>query len=674
MRKLLGVLTVVLITLIGCQDKEEEVTPEDRLQAYLELWSDRNFEEMYTMVKGASKEAFVDRYPKVYQDLEVENLQLDYVVPEMEETEEEATEKEEQAFLLQVKMETIAGTIDYETPLTMVKDVEEVDNQEVTDWLVQWDTHFILPSLEEDDTITINTFEPARGSIYDRNRQGLAVNENIYELGVVPERFSEENEQVEKESIASALGITVEEIDESLNQSWVQPHYFVPLKVVPGLSEDGLDEEVKTNNALTYRTVTGRIYPFEEAAAHLIGYIAPLTAEKLEEVDSDIYNENDMIGYRGLEELFEEELRGTEGVQIIVEKENKEDKVISEQKVQNGENITLAIDASVQKRLFESLEGDAGTAAAIDPKTGDTLALVSSPAFDPNAFLYGLSNSQWNDWQEDPQNPLLNRFTSTFAPGSAFKPITSVIGLESGEIDPNEGLEINGLTWQKEGWGNYRVRRVSESNGPVDLKDALVRSDNIYFAQQALQIGAETLTDGLKDFGFDEDFPFTYPISASEITSDQSLDNEVLLADTSYGQGEIEMSALHMATAYSSFLNDGTMMKPRLTMDEASAEAWKEGLVSNEHASFIQESLRAVVTEGTGQDANIANVSISGKTGTAELKQSQSDEGGQENGWFVGYPENQDMIIAMMIEHIEDKGNGSGYVAEKVANVLNDIR
>src|SRR5690606_19448054 len=120
---------------------------------------------------------------------------------------------------------------------------------------------------------------------------------------------------------------------------------------------------------------------------------------------------------------------------------------------------------------------------------------------------------------------------------SAFKPITSAIGLKNGSIDPQEELTIQGLTWSKDGWGNYAVRRVSESsNGKVDLVDALVRSDNIYFAQQVVEMGAEPFVDGLKTFGFEEDFPFTYPISKSTISSDGKLDDEVLRANTGYGQ------------------------------------------------------------------------------------------------------------------------------------------
>ncbi|WP_058306672.1 penicillin-binding transpeptidase domain-containing protein [Gracilibacillus massiliensis] len=673
-RIILLLLASIAVMLTACQEDEEQVMPEDRLQEYVDYWNEQDFDSMYEMVEEAEKETF-DRYPKIYGDIEVSELAVDFEIPETGEDEEEVDieEIEQQTFPLQVSMETVAGPISFETEIEMVKTIETVEEEEQIDWLVNWHQGLIFPELEDGGEVGMSTISPSRGQIYDRNRRGLAVNESVYEFGVEPQLFTEGQEEEEKEAIAEVLNISVDDIDSAMNAGWVEPHLFVPLKVVPSLNGD-LEEALASLAPLKYQTPTGRIYPLGEAAAHLVGYIAPITAEKLEEVDSEIYSESDMIGYRGLEELFEEELRGEEGVEIYIEKENQDPITLAEKEVKNGDNINLTIDASVQESIFHSLGDDAGVASAIDPTTGETLALVSSPSFDPNAFVYGLSGDQWNEWQEDPKNPLLNRFTATFAPGSAFKPITSAIGVENGSIDPNEGLTINGLTWQKEGWGDYSVRRVSESSGPVDLKDALVRSDNIYFAQQALEMGEESFIEGLKQFGLGEEFSFTYPIEDSSISSDGSLSSEVLLADTSYGQGQIEMSALQLATSYSVFLNNGNLVQPTLLLDEEKGQSWKEGLLSEENSNIIQDALRGVVTDGTGSGANVDGLGVSGKTGTAELKQTLEEEGAAENGWFVGYPEDSSIIISMMVENIEDKSNGSGYVAEKVGNVLSEIK
>ncbi|RCW74741.1 penicillin-binding transpeptidase domain-containing protein [Saliterribacillus persicus] len=661
--------------LVACSDEEEEVQPEERLEEYVALWNEENFGEMHTRVIDTPKEKFVDRYQKIYEDIEAEDLSVTFEVPEPVEGEEESEEEEEsteETFPISVSMESLAGPIEFDSEITMVKEEPETEDGEV-DWKVSWSPALIFPELQDATTeIDFENTEPVRGQIFDRNRKGLAVNESIYELGVVPERF--ENEDAEKEEIAEAIGVSVDEIESAMSASWVQPSYFVPLKVVPGLEKDNIDDAVESITPLTYQTTTGRIYPLAEAAGHLVGYAAKINAEKLEEVDQSRYTDQDVIGYRGLEQLYEDRLKGERGIKIIAVTEENEKTTIAEKEVQNGENITLTIDIEVQQQLFNEMSGDAGTAAAINPKTGETLALVSAPAFDPNAFIYGLSNSQWQEWQEDEQNPMLNRFAATFSPGSVIKPVTSAIGLESGSIDPSEGLEINGLTWQKDGWGNYSVTRVSESSGPVDLMDALVRSDNIYFAQQALSMGEDVLVEGLKEFGFEEEFPFTYPIESSTLSNNGALDREVLLADTSYGQGEMEMSALHLAMTYTPIINQGDLMQPILEMDEESGQVWKEDILSAEHVDFLAGALSNVVTDGTARTANRESVVISGKTGTAELKQSQADESGQENGWFVGYPDDQEILISMMIEKIQDQDNGSGYVANKVANVIENLR
>lgn len=671
MKKFLFLGTILFtVLLIGCQEKEE-VEPEERLQEYADHWMNQEFEKMYKMVAETEKEDFIDRYQKIYKDLEINKVDVSFDVPDTEEKEKN-DEAETEVFPLKVSMESVAGPITFDTEVEMIKVVKEVEGEEKTDWLVNWNPGLIFPEIKDGGTIGLETIEPKRGEIYDRNREGLAVNASVYELGVVPEQFTDDKIKSEKETIAKALGITVEEIDNALDANWVQPNYFVPLKVVPSLTDE-IEKAISSVPTLKTQTTTGRIYPLGEAAAHLVGYIAPVTAEKLEELDDASYSENDMVGYRGLEELYEEQLRGEAGVKITVEREGQEPVILAEKEVKNGENLNLTIDIKAQKKIFEQMDNEPGTATAIDPKTGETLALVSSPSFDPNAFIYGLSNTQWTEWQEDPNNPLLNRFASTFAPGSVFKPITSTVGLENGSIDPNETFEIDGLTWQKEGWGNYYITRVSPSNGPVDLDDALVRSDNIYFAMQALDMGADAFVKGLKEFGLGEDVPFTYPIEKSTISSDGNITEEVLLADSSYGQGEVQMSALHLASAFSIFLNDGNMVKPTLLLDEADGESWKQGLISAENASLIKESMRRVVTHGTGKAANLDSIEIAGKTGTAELKQSKDEENGQENGWFVGYPTDGSILISMFIEHVEDN-NGSGYVTEKAANVLAELK
>ncbi|MBY7144130.1 penicillin-binding transpeptidase domain-containing protein [Virgibacillus sp. NKC19-3] len=666
------IVCIVAVLLTACSSNEP--TPNERLASYIEQWKNQEFEEMHEMIssqaaKAYPKEEFVDRYSKIYQDLDISELNVTFEELDEEEV-DTAIEQGEATIPFSVEMETIAEPIQFDYEATLIK--ENKGEEEEENWYVQWDSGFIFPEMKDGGQVSLETETPTRGEILDRNQIPLAMNDIVYEVGIIPEELGENPEQA-KESIAESLHMNVEAIDTALNADWVEPTLFVPLKEVPQTDEDVLDELWEIPGAAG-REITGRVYPSDEAAGHLIGNIKQVTADDLEEQESGEYDENDMIGARGLELLYEDRLKGKKGIKIVVSNEDdEEDVVLAEQPVEDGENISLTIDVNVQEEIYDAFDGDAGTSAAIDPKSGETLALVSSPSFDPNDLLYDNSQDLWDDLQNDEQSPLTNRFNATYAPGSVIKPITAAIGLESGSLDPNEGIEIDGLTWSNgEGWGDYEVRRVSESDGPVDLNDALVRSDNIYFAMQGIEMGSETLTDGFEQFGFAEEIPYEYPIETSTIATDETIDDEVLLANTSYGQGEIEMSALHLAATYTSLLNEGDMIKPTLLTSEDTEQIWREDLISPEDATLISDALRDVVTDGTAQEAQEADFPISGKTGTAELKLTTDDEEGEINSWFVGYPtEEQDILISMMMEQTQDKE--SGYTVEVATDILTEL-
>ncbi|GAQ19186.1 beta-lactam-inducible penicillin-binding protein [Oceanobacillus picturae] len=668
----IALAAIIMVVLAGCSD--DEVTPNERFDTYVKHWNEQEFSDAYGMLSSESTETYpteeyVDRYNKIYEDLAISDLSISFSKLEDEKL-ETAMEQGTATIPFEVTMESMAGPIEFDYEATLVQEGEE-DEQ---NWYVQWDPGFIFPQLKDGGEISIQSEAPTRGEILDRNQMPLAINDKVNEIGIIPGKLGSNPEQ-SKEELSSFIGLSVDAIDEALNAAWVEPDLFVPLKKVPSTNDLSPLWEI---DGVAGREVTGRVYPAGEAAGQLVGYIGNITAEELEEQEPGVYSANDMIGKRGLENLYEEQLKGKKGTRIEVIKENQEPIVLAETPVENGKNITLTIDVNVQESIFDSYEEDAGTAAAINPKTGETLALVSSPSFDPNEILYGTKANLWETLQEDEQQPLLNRFSSTFAPGSALKPITSAIGLKNGSIDPDEGLEIDGLTWSNgKGWGDYAVRRVSESSGPVDLKDALVRSDNIYFAMQAVNMGSEAYVKGLKEFGFGEDLPYEYPFTASSISSDGKLDDEVLLANSSYGQGQLEMSSLHLATAYTTFLNEGNMIKPTLLTSEETAQVWKENLLDNDQANLMKDLLYEVGQSGTPSKYTAdSEVGISGKTGTAELKLTTEDDSGEENGWFVGFPtkeSEQDLLIAMMVENVKEKG-GSVYTTKKVVDVFNELK
>ncbi|MBO0993940.1 penicillin-binding transpeptidase domain-containing protein [Bacillus sp. SD088] len=653
-------LVLLIMILAGCSDKVAK--PEDQFGEYVQLWEKQDFDKMYNYLSTETKEQvkkedFVERYSKIYKDLEIQDLDIQFTKPE-----EETDKKDETAeFPLHVSMDSLAGEIEFDQQSHWVK--EDVDDK-TTEWRMNWDSTFIFPDLEEGDKISVPTIPPIRGAILDRNGIALAENGEAIQVGIVPGKM-EGDDTVAK--LAQLLGIDTESIENALNQSWVKSDLLVPIKTIPA-SSDELSEKLLALPGVQLGKAEARIYPLAERAAHLTGNLSSVTAEDLEKHKDKGYTDTDMIGRRGLELVLEDRLRGTPGVQIIIKKEDGSEKILAEKEVENGEDVELTIDSALQTIIYDEFQGKPGTAAAIDPETGETIALVSSPAFDPNLLTLGANEDQWKKLQDDPKQPMLNRLNSAFAPGSVLKPITAAIGLKDGTITWDEKLTINGKGWKKDkSWGKYEVKRVSDPGIPIDLDKALIYSDNIYFAQKAIELGQDKFEAGLKNFGFAEDMPYLYPMHQSTYGE---IGTDISLADSSYGQGQIELTVLHLATMYSTFTNKGNMVKPILEAKEKKGEIWKKDLLTEEQAKQLTASLRKVVDDpnGTARGAKIEGYPLAGKTGTAEYEKAEQGVEGKENGWFVAYnPEKPDLIIALMVQE-----GGSAGAIDHVKNIFKE--
>lgn len=659
-----GVVAVAAVLLLaGCQ---EQPTPEDRLAAYIELWNNSEFEEMYEQyLNEGTKTAYgtdgyVTRQLKLQEDLGIENLEVAFT-----EAPEDAEWDEEQPsdFPVQVKMDTLGGPVEFEETMTLLYEEKEGG----ANWFVEWTPSFIFPQLEAGDPVRISRQPAARGELYDRNDEPVAINGSGRSIGVVPEKFTDEEG---KKELAELIGMSVEEIDRQLQQEWVQANLsqFVPLSETSNDNEELLANVLEIPGTM-YQETAMREYPYGEALSHLIGYIGPITAEQLPDLLEQGYTEIDLIGRQGLERQLEDRLRGEDGIRIWIDK-GQEQITVAEKPPIDGEKIPLTIDAKLQQIAYNSMDGEAGTGAAVDPETGETLLLLSSPGFNPNEFMLGMSGSRYDELTSDPIMPLYNRFAQSYAPGSTIKPVTAAIGMEAGTLDPSEGLAIDGETWQRDGWGDYRVTRVHpEAPNPIDLNKALVYSDNIYFAMQSLEMGRSALVEGMESYGFGEEIPYPLNLQASQISNDGSIASDGQQADTSFGQGQMLANILHLASVYQPFLTNGVMHQPTLLLEEADAQIWKENLVSADTAETLRGALRNVVVDGFAQEANLENIALAGKTGTAELKDA-GEETGQENGFFIAYDsDNPEFILALMVEDVGDN-EGSAYVAGMAARTF----
>ncbi|RPF55837.1 penicillin-binding transpeptidase domain-containing protein [Aquisalibacillus elongatus] len=672
--KKLWFLIIVLLLLVACSEEEkpEYTNPYDTANEYVELWQEHNFNEIYqelllerTTAKYGEDD-YIERYENLYDVLGVNNLSIELSEEKVEFTEEEFEELVEYEIPITISFETIAGTVEYEKTLPLEKAMDEEyvgesdrDVNPESPWYVGWDPSFIMPGLEDGDEVKLSSVPASRGEIVDRNGELLATNGEVYQIGIIPESFSEE----EINKLAGILDISEETINSALEQNWVQPHHFVPIKKV-SLNDDDIMARATSIAGVQSNIEIDRVYPYGEAAAHLTGYIGNITAEELEDYEEQCYTAQDRIGKRGLEQLYEDRLRGEDGREIYIEKQDQSQRTVVQKDPQDGDTIELSIDINEQVQLYEVLKEEAGTAVTVNPTTGEVTSLVSFPAFDPNDYILGFTKSSLENLNENEENPTLNRFATRYSPGSTIKPLTTIVGLNEGILDPNETRTIEGKEWQNnESWGNYHVTRVYENDTEVDLESAFKNSDNIYFAMLGLDIGAENFSEGFKNLGFGEDLPFEYPIPNSQVSNTGKIDREVLLADSSYGQGQVLMSLLHLTSIYGGITNDGTVMKPLLLTEEES-EAWINDMVSEDNASLIQDMLRSVVSNGTAQSIDLQGKEISGKTGTAELKSSQDDENAVENGLFVSYDQqNPNRVLGILIEGVEEQG-GSSHVVD----------
>ena len=458
----------------------------------------------------------------------------------------------------------------------------------------------------------------------------------------------------------------------------LQESYKVRVYSNSGSRGDILD---RNGNILATNNENGeREYPYGEITAHLVGYVRGISEEELEAHKGEGYTASSIIGKNGLELAFEDRLRGKNGTGIyIVDANEVVLKTIAETDMEDGEDIRTTIDIELQQKIYEEYGNDNGFSVAMNPKTGEVLAMVSTPSFDSNKFITGFTDEEWQALSTDENTPMFARYESTWVPGSSFKPITGAIGLSTNSFTATESFGSSTLSWQKdESWGDYRVTTLTTYGGTSNLRNALIYSDNVYFAKAAIRIGANTFAEQLLNIGFDKEMDFPISMSTSQFGSNNEFSSEISLADSGYGQGKILVNPLHVASIYSAFVNDGNMIKPYIEYKSTSDEPeyWLEDAFSKDAADEIRDDLIQVVenANGTGHEARISGVTLAGKTGTAELKGAGEDEG-EELGWFntfvVSDEDDEQLLMINMIENVENRG-GSHYLLPIVRNIIQD--
>ena len=352
------VLIVIIVAIIACvvifnMPKEK---PEDVLNSYISMINDKNYEGLYSMISTESKqnisqEDFLTRNENIYEGIDAVNINI--------EIQEVTNNSNETAIKYKESMDTSAGKIEFTNTATLVKEDKE--------YKLDWSSAMIFPELRDTDRVRVSTIESERGEILDRNGNKLAENGTVSSIGIVPGKLGENRDEAISQ-ISELTGVSVDYINSQLSLSWVTDDTFVPIKTV-AQSETDLKNQLLTISGVQINSENARVYPLGEEAAHLIGYVQEINAEELEEYADKNYTSTSIIGKSGLEQAYEDILRGIDGVEIYIQDEDGNKlKTLAKQDKQDGEDVQLTIDSNLQISAYEQLKDDNGFFVIMNPR------------------------------------------------------------------------------------------------------------------------------------------------------------------------------------------------------------------------------------------------------------------------------------------------------------------
>lgn len=636
---------------------EPRQDPKPFLDNYVQLLNAYNFGACYALLAPDTQEAitlvdFTQRYQNIFDGIDFQGLTISYG---------DLTVEAGKRYLQSATLTYSSALLD-EFTQDVVFSLDYSDNDST--FYLNWTPAMIFTDLTSSTEVKLRTLRPARGEILDSEHNAYAINSYAESVYVQPSKIEDTSYTVT--ALASILGMTTVDVEKVLSSSAAVKYDSAVIKAYPpgGISE-------ATESALTTLPGVGvdrtsmtpiRYYPNGSFFAHSMGYTSAITAEELSKLDSSRYDISSYVGRTGLEAAYEDILCGTKGYSLdIYASDGQRLSTVARKEKVDGLDLEVTLDYDLQCRAEEMLEqlkeeGNAGAAVVLEPTTGEVLAISSFPDFDPNLFVLNSDPKTLASYvAADSNSPLYNRAVQgSYIPGSTVKPLIAAMALDDGVVDENYEFtgEIIKKQWTPKGYWPYPpITRVSNYSGPVNMSNAITKSDNIYFADVALKAGWEKLEPFLKMIGFDERIPFDLRVSKPGYLNSGNYENMQLLAATGYGQGELIISPLQMACIFSSLANNSDVMTPRLVratrrmegtdyviVDEYSESVWKENIISDHALSTIVPMLRRVVEEGSGRKIHINGLTICGKTGTAEIGSDKT----REIAWMIAFVENAD--------------------------------
>lgn len=521
--------------------------------------------------------------------------------------------------------------------------------------------------LAEGNRIRIIKEIAPRGNFYDRNGNPVVLNRPNFIVTVAPKIEPVKEEVLER--LSTLLNVPLEEIHRKINDQNIG---FDPIYIKQDISIDIvtiIEEQKHLYPGVIIEVQPTRDYMLHEIAAHTFGYVSEISDEELEAKKDDGYKSGDIIGKFGVEKIYDKFIRGVDGgEQVEVDVSGKPVRILGLKEPIPGADLYLTIDKDLQLAAEQAVDeqlkavgAHAAAAVVMNPQTGEVLALVSRPAFDPNLFARGISTKNWNIINSNPYHPMDNKaITGEYPPGSTFKIVTGTAALAAGKVTPEELIFDAGYHWIIP-----KTNASGEALGYINFKEAVAHSDNVYFYEMGNRLGIDELEKYSRMFGLGKETGIDLPYESNGLVANKAYKKRVYgedwylseTFDAAIGQGFQLLTPLQAAMVMGEIAADGKRYRPHLMkriqkqdgtmIKEFEPELVDELKVSPSVIRLMQESLREVITGGTGRRSFAGfPVPIAGKTGTAE------NPHGRDHGWFVGYGpfENPNVVVAVVVE------------------------
>ena len=506
-----------------------------------------------------------------------------------------------------------------------------------------------------------------RGTFYDRNGTLLVTNRPGFTVSLLPLTAPISPDVIAR--LSELLKVPQEEI-----QKKIQAHSgFDPIRIKNDVGPEIttiIEEQKSSYPGVVIEVQPIRNYIYKEQGAHTFGYVSEISDDELEKRKADGYKSGDIIGKFGLEKVYDHELRGVNGgEQVEVDVTGKPVQVLGRKEPVPGCDLVLTIDQKIQAAAERAIDtqlvkigAKAAAAVVMNPQTGEVLAMVSRPAFDPNLFAHGISSKDWKVINDNPNFPMDNKtITGEYPPGSTFKIVTGVAALSDGKVTPEEKILDTGHHWIIP-----KGNAEGEALGWINFTEALAHSDNVYFYEMGNRLGIDALERYARMFGLGQKTGINLPYESEGLVANKAykkkvFDDDWYLSETfdaAIGQGFNLVTPLQAAMVMSEIAADGKRYQPYLVQrivapDGSTVKAFQPVLLSQldvrpDIIHLVQQGLRDVTKFGTAASVFGANfpVDIAGKTGTAE------NPHGRDHGWFVAYGPfgNPNIVVAVIVE------------------------